>query len=854
MSKKIIFISLLLISSISFIALSSSSEAQVCQVNITWSSNSTYTINQNNTYYCLNQSWYIEGVTAINSTTNLQNTTLDCLNYNLDGNDATLKDGIYLTGSDTKNNTIKNCNITDFYSGIYLYNGPNNNTITSNVVGDNYGRGIYLESSSNNTIYNNTANNNYYGIYLYLNSHNNILTNNTANNNSNGGILFSTSSNNTITNNTANNNTNYGIYIYNSLKNTITGGSIALSSTYDYYLRTAGTTNNFTNTNFTAARKIYFYDATSWFNYNNETTGNIWLKTSVSATATITRKLINWNQSLMQWNDTNTTGSEITVRYNITGLNANKYYNIYNNSVLAYTLQTDSSGNLPSFTIYLGSEHEIKVEKVPDIIITMESPKMSSNREIISRPNSDILLYGKAFYTNGTAYASQQLNFTYDTRSLGSNTTNASGYYWFTFSIPYEGSYNLTVKATDSYNNTGENTSVLFISTHPLTVKYNLNFMLGSTKENDLYKKGSKYVCGYDNTEYPNGLVLGLIHSYKASDLEDIGFESASSNGLVGYWKFDESSGTSASDSGGNGNTGTLKNGTTTCYGGDCPNWINGKYDKAIKFDGVNDYVDCGNDSSLIISDYITIEAWIKPQPNQEYCWDGKKGNYGVAASVNNYTGSTIWSWQLRYGAPTTCYLGFQFNGNPEGAKWVTVGQNLTAGEWYHVVGTFNGTHIKSYLNGTLIETDQISAISTNPNNKILIGNEGWANYFNGTIDEVKIYNRVLTADEIRTEYESKFKLKQSVDNSQLLLTYTKGTCQNIEDKMYLVESYAIPSRAFSSFSYTIPAGVPILIQFKSDRIQINGSDRFSAGDHKICAQKSGISAGNKPIIDVSVC
>ena len=65
----------------------------------------------------------------------------------------------------------------------------------------------------------------------------------------------------------------------------------------------------------------------------------------------------------MQWNDTNSSGSDITVRYNITGLKASKYYNVYNNSILTYTLQTDSSGNLQSFTIYLSSEHKIKVEE-----------------------------------------------------------------------------------------------------------------------------------------------------------------------------------------------------------------------------------------------------------------------------------------------------------------------------------------------------------------------------------------------------------------------------------------------------------------------------------------------------------
>ena len=135
------------------------------------------------------------------------------------------------------------------------------------------------------------------------------------------------------------------------------------NNTNDYYLQGAGSTNNFTQTNFTDSRKIYFYDVTSWFNYNNRTDIELWLKTNVSAKATITRKLISWSKVIMKWNDSSS--SSVTARYNLTGLNPNKYYLVYNNSQLTYTLQTDSQGNLPSFTIYLNSEHEIKVEESP---------------------------------------------------------------------------------------------------------------------------------------------------------------------------------------------------------------------------------------------------------------------------------------------------------------------------------------------------------------------------------------------------------------------------------------------------------------------------------------------------------
>ncbi|MEM5800836.1 MAG: NosD domain-containing protein, partial [Candidatus Aenigmatarchaeota archaeon] len=176
------------------------------------------------------------------------------------------------------------------------------------------------------------------------------------------GVYLEDSSNNQIINSTFNSNY-YGVELITSSSIGITDTSIASNTEYDYYLALSGSTNNFTNTNFTAPRKIYFEAPSSnWFNYNNRTDIELWLKTSVSSSSTLTRKLISWEKSLMIWNDSSS--SAITAFYNISGLNPNKYYLIYNNSVLTYTLKTDSSGSL-SFTIYLSGEREIKVQETP---------------------------------------------------------------------------------------------------------------------------------------------------------------------------------------------------------------------------------------------------------------------------------------------------------------------------------------------------------------------------------------------------------------------------------------------------------------------------------------------------------
>lgn len=343
-----------------------------------------YTITESNKVYCMNESLYYNG-TAIEFSEGVQNTTLDCRGNSLDSDGAGY--GVYLTGSATKNNTIKNCNVTDFkyaiylhYSsnstltnitansnsyGIYLYSS-NNNKLKNITVKNSLIRGLFISGSDNNLLQNITSiNNSYYGISLSF-SDNNILQN-IISRESDEGIYLTSSHNNTISEARAENNSVYGIHLDSSgsTPNNITNGSVA-NNGIDYYLSgLAGKVNYFKNTNFTASRKIKFADNTSWFYYNNRTDIELWLKTNVSsAPLSITRKIISWTQSLVEWNDS--AGVATTARYNLTGLNPSKTYEVYNNSQLVYAFDTDSSGNLPSFTITLpqNSERNIKVQEV----------------------------------------------------------------------------------------------------------------------------------------------------------------------------------------------------------------------------------------------------------------------------------------------------------------------------------------------------------------------------------------------------------------------------------------------------------------------------------------------------------
>ena len=214
--------------------------------------------------------------------------------------------------------------------------------------------------------------------------------------------------------------------------------------------------------------------------------------------------------------------------------------------------------------------------------------------------------------------------------------------------------------------------------------------------------------------------------------------------GAVSWWRFEGNAQDEIS-----GNHGVIYGNTTQTN--------TGKFGNAFYFDGNGDYVDSGNGNSLKIVDTITIGAWIKTNADMNYC--GLNGNYGVMAKANATlpSGGTVWSWQLRFGAPDACNLGFQFNKNV-GSTWVNVGQNLTQGEWYHVFGVFNGTTARSYLNGVKIQEISFPAGSLkDTNSPLVIAQEGWENFFDGTIDEVMIFNRALTDKQVEALYEMDF-------------------------------------------------------------------------------------------------
>lgn len=207
-------------------------------------------------------------------------------------------------------------------------------------------------------------------------------------------------------------------------------------------------------------------------------------------------------------------------------------------------------------------------------------------------------------------------------------------------------------------------------------------------------------------------------------------------DGLVSYWPLDSSDidGTTVKDAWGS-NDGIIE--------GD-PKIVEGKIREALEFDGADDYINCGTDASLNLTGALTIEVWIKPAAAGE-------GGANVGPACKAQSGVSPWSWQLRYNAPGG-FMGFQFNGDPEGSTWISVQENLSPGEWYHIAGTFDGSSIVCYLNGVEKDRGAISGIQGG-DSAFFIAQDGWDNVFNGVVDEVRIYSRALSEAEVQQNY-----------------------------------------------------------------------------------------------------
>ena len=213
--------------------------------------------------------------------------------------------------------------------------------------------------------------------------------------------------------------------------------------------------------------------------------------------------------------------------------------------------------------------------------------------------------------------------------------------------------------------------------------------------------------------------------------------DSSSTQGdLVGYWNFDESSGTIATDSSGNGNTGSVS-------GAQRVDGINGN---ALRFDGVNDYVYVPHSSSLDLGGYqMTVEFWMKL--GLDWHSDINHENLCVYDKGDAYTSSLIAdSGALRY---NLAYVPVRQTPETNKNTWAK-------DEWYFIAEVYDDENIKIYVNGVLDHSEPVTGPIPHSGFNLAIGAHSLRIaqvWFNGVIDEFSIYDYARSEEQILFDY-----------------------------------------------------------------------------------------------------
>jgi len=220
-----------------------------------------------------------------------------------------------------------------------------------------------------------------------------------------------------------------------------------------------------------------------------------------------------------------------------------------------------------------------------------------------------------------------------------------------------------------------------------------------------------------------------------------------STSGPVAHWRFEEGSGTTTVDSAG-GVTGTIHG----------AQWHSGILGGGLVFDGLDDYVECADPFAAVTAGATkTITAWARTDTGDYSSQLASQGRILTLHRSDNYTGFSI----LIRGNPAQ-WSGIYATGSND---WGYVDSAVTAvaGEWTHIALVQSGSEVTLYLDGTVRNTEyDVSLPVMNAPADAVIGaynggDIGIRHFFNGAIDDVRIYDRALGGEEVRQVYEQAF-------------------------------------------------------------------------------------------------
>jgi chitodextrinase len=217
----------------------------------------------------------------------------------------------------------------------------------------------------------------------------------------------------------------------------------------------------------------------------------------------------------------------------------------------------------------------------------------------------------------------------------------------------------------------------------------------------------------------------------------DAGAKESRTSGLVAAYSLNENAGPTAFDASTEDNDGVLNGAGWTSAG---------RFGGAVTFDGTNDWITVLDDPSLDLTNSLTLEAWVKPR---------ELGSVWRTVIMKEQPAG------LSYGL-----YGETSSGRPSGS--VNVGTELDTrspaplqlNSWTHLTGTYDGATLRLYVNAKQVSTRSISGTLITSGSALRVGgNAVWSEWFDGTIDEVRVYRRVLSSREIAKDMTSPIKV-----------------------------------------------------------------------------------------------
>jgi hypothetical protein len=409
------------------------------------------------------------------------------------------------------------------------------------------------------------------------------------------------------------------------------------------------------------------------------------------------------------------------------------------------------NGSVDEVTLY---NRALSADEIQTIYITGSGGKCPLPIAITFQPTNETVNAGGTATFTVAATGSQPMSYQWSFDGIPIDNATNSVFTLEDVQSTNDGVYAVTL--TNPYESVMSSNAVLTVPTYPpsiITQPINQTNYAGTTASFSVTANGSQplsYQWSFDGTSLDGAtnatLMLSDVQSgeageYSVSVSNPYGETNSVtamltvaappncapvSEGMVSWWAGEGN----ANDSFGT-NNGTLEGGVT---------FVPGEVGQAFMFDGSSGYVSIPDSPSLdSFGTNITIECWImvnQNTPNADWTGIVTKGN-------------SSWRLQGTSGAETVT-----FSADPNGD--LIGNAEVNDGQWHHVAATYDGTNMCLYVDGTLDATQPASLPLATNSFPVCLGENPQAPpgyYFNGAIDEVAIYNRALSAEEIQTIY-----------------------------------------------------------------------------------------------------